>query len=91
VALHLVGRKADAVELYKKTIALKADYIHPHASPAAVYANLDRMDEAKTTAELVLQLNSKFTATRFMQGHSLHDPARDSRFRNLLIRAGLPE
>ncbi len=91
VALHLVGRKADAVESYKKAIALKANHVHPHAFLAAVYADLGRMDEAQATAKEVLQLNPKFTASRFMQSHTLHNPERDSRFVNLLISAGLPE
>ena len=39
----------------------------------------------------ILQLNLKFTASRFMQSHSLHDPMRDNRFKGLLKRAGLPE
>ena len=90
VALHLVGRKTDAVDSYKKAITLKADHVHPHAFLAAVYADLDRMEEARASAKVVLQLNPKFTANRFMQSHSLHDPVRDSRFKNLLVSAGLP-
>ena len=91
VALHLVGRKEDAVASYKKAIALKANHVHPHAFLSAVYVDLGRMDDARASAEAVLQLNPKFTATRFMQSHSLHDLERDNRFKNLLISAGLPE
>ena len=91
VALHLVGRKDDAVASFKRAIALKSDHPHPHAFLAAVYADLDRLDEARLSANEVIRLNPKFSATRFMQSHTLHDPERDSFFIDLLIRAGLPE
>lgn len=91
VALHLVGRRDDAVVSFKKAIALNANHIHPRAFLAAVYIDLDRRDEARLTANEVMRLNPKFSATRFMQSHTLHDPERDSFFIDLLIRAGLPE
>jgi adenylate cyclase len=91
VALHLVGRKEEAVVAFKKAIALKSDHVHPRAFLTAVYADLGRMDEARSAANEVMRLNPKFTATRFMQSHSLHDSERDVRFKDLMPRAGLPE
>jgi adenylate cyclase len=91
VALHLVGRKEEAVQSYKRAIALNPNHVLPQAFLAAVYADLDRIDEANATAKEVMRLDPKFTATRLMQSHTLHDPARDARFRNLMQRAGLPE
>jgi adenylate cyclase len=91
VALHLVGRKEEAVQSYKRAIALNPNHVLPKAFLAAVYADLGRIDEAKATANEVLRLNPKITATRLMQSHSLHNPERDARFKDLLQRAGLPE
>ena len=91
VALHLVGRKEEVVGSFRKAIALKPNNIHPHAFLTAVYADLGRMDEAKATAKEVMRLNPKFSATRFMQSHTFHDPARDNVFVDLLMRADLPE
>ena len=91
VALHLVGRKDEAVASYKRAIALRANHVHPHAFLAAVYADLDRLDEARLAADPVMRLNPTFSATRFMQSHTLHDPERDKYFTDLLVRAGLPE
>jgi adenylate cyclase len=91
VALHLVGRKEEAVASFKRAIALKANHVHPHAFLAAAYADLDRIDEAESAANEVMLLNPMFSATRFMQSHTLHDPERDRFFIELLIRAGLPE
>ena len=91
VALHLVGRKEEAVASFKKAIALKPNHIVPHAFLTAVYADLGRIDEAKATANEVMRLYPKFTASRFMQSHTLHDPVRDTRFKDLMQQAGLPE
>ena len=35
-------------------------------------------------------LNPNFTATRLINSHTFHDPAKDAQFRNLMHRAGLP-
>jgi tetratricopeptide (TPR) repeat protein len=90
VALHLVGRQHEAVESYKKAIMLKPEHVHPHAFLAAVYSDLGRTAEARMTADEVMRLDPKFTASRFMQSHTLHDPARDARFIELMQQAGLP-
>ena len=91
VTLHLVGRKEEAVASFKKAIALKPNNVHPHAFLAAVYADLGRIDEARLAADEVIRLNPKFTARRFMQSHTLHNSTRDARFKDFMLRAGLPE
>jgi tetratricopeptide (TPR) repeat protein len=91
LSLHLVGRKEEAVAAFKKAIDLKPNHVLPRAFLAALYIDLGRMGEARTQADEVMQLNSNFSANRLMQSHSLHDPARDARFRDLMLRAGLPE
>jgi Flp pilus assembly protein TadD len=91
VTLHLVGRKEEAVESFKKAIALNPTHVLPQAFLAAVYADLGWIDEARTTANEVMRLEPKFTATRLIQSHTLHDPARDAQFISLMHRAGLPE
>jgi len=91
VTLHLVGRKEEAIQSFKKAITLNPAHVLPQAFLTAVYADLGRIEEAKTTANEVIRLEPKFTATRLIQSHTLHDPAKDARFRNLMHRAGLPE
>jgi adenylate cyclase len=91
VALHLVGRKEEAIESLKKAIAYKPETDLPYAFLAAVYSDVGRMDEAKTAADEVMKIHPKFSATRFMQSHTLHDPQRDARFIELMRQAGLPE
>ena len=62
-----------------------------HARLAAVSVDLDRMDEARAAADEAMRLNPKLTASRYMKSYSLHDPARDAWYKDLLLRAGLPE
>jgi len=91
VTLHLVGRKEEAVQSFKKAITLNPNHVLPRAFLAAVYADLGRIDEANAAAKEVIRLDPKFTATRLMQSHTLHDPVKDAKFRNLMQRAGLPD
>jgi adenylate cyclase len=91
VTLHLVGRKEEAVHSFKKAIDLNPKHVLPQAFLAAVYADLGRVDEAKATANEVMRLDPKFTATRLIESHTFHDPSRDARFMSLMHRAGLPE
>ena len=91
VTLHLVDRKAEAIQSFKKAIALNHNHVLPRAFLAAVYADLGRIKEAQATANEVMRREPKFTATRVMQSHTLHDPVKDARFRELMILAGLPE
>jgi adenylate cyclase len=91
LSLHLLGRKEEAVASFKKTIELNPNHVLPRAFLAAVYVDLGRMDEARAQADEVMRLNPGFNASRLMQSHSLHDPARDARYKDLMVRAGLPE
>jgi len=91
LALHLVGRKEEATATYKKAIGLSPKSAQIHARLAAVYADLGRMDEARGAAEEAVRLNPKLTASRYMKSYSLHDPGRDAWYKDLLLRAGLPD
>jgi hypothetical protein len=63
----------------------------PKAFLAAVYVDLGRLNEAKASANEVMQLNPSFTATRLIKSHTFHDPKKDTQFRDLMHRAGLSE
>jgi adenylate cyclase len=90
-ALHLVGRKEEAVAALKRAIDQKPRSVSPQVRLAAVYADLGRMNEAKAAATEVKLRKPKFTASRYMKSYSLNDPKRDAWFKALLLRAGLPE
>jgi len=91
LALHLVGRKEEAAATYRKAIDLSPKSAPIHARLAAVYVDLGRTEIARAAAGEVMLLNPKLTASRYMKSYSLHDPVRDAWYKNLLLRAGLPE
>lgn len=90
LALHLVGRKEDAVQTYKKAIDLGAKNARTYARLAAVYVDIGRMDDAKAAIEEALRLEPNYTASNYEEAYPLHDPQRDAWYRKLLLRAGLP-
>ena len=69
----------------------RSDTAALHARLAAVYVDLGRMDEAQAAADEAIRLNPKFTASQYMKSYSLHNPARDAWYKDLLVQAGLPE
>jgi len=46
--------------------------------------DLGKIEDASAAADEVVRLNPNFTTTQFMRNHTLHDPIRDSRFRELM-------
>lgn len=91
LALHLVGRKDDAVQVYNDTIGLNPKNANSFVRLAAVYVDLGQMGEAKAAAEEVIQLNQKFSIDSYQKSYPLSDPQRVTWYKDLLMRAGLPE
>ncbi len=91
LALHLVGRKDEAAAIYKKAVGISPRSAPIYARLAAVNVDLGRMDEARAAAKEVARLDPKLTSNLYMKSYSLHDPDRDRWYRDLLLRAGLPE
>ena len=91
LALHLVGRKEDAVATYKKGISAGAKLAPIQARLAAVYADLGRMHEAKTAIGEALRLDPKFTVTEYQNSYPFPSSERNAWYKDLLMRSGLPE
>jgi adenylate cyclase len=91
LALHLIDEKAQAVEVYKKAVALGPKFANSYARLAAVYVDLNKLNDAKNTAAQVLKLNPKFSVTKYQKSYPLSDPKRAEWYKGLLLRAGLPE
>jgi adenylate cyclase len=90
-ALHMVGRKEEAVAAFKKAINQNPRKATSQVRLAAVYADLGRMDEAKAAAKEVKRLNPKMTASYLMKISPIQNPVRNAWYKALLLRAGLPE
>ena len=90
-ALHLVGRKEDAMEAYKQGISTGAKSPHLRARLAAVYADLGRLDEAKAAIDDALRIDPQFTIAKYLKSYPLASDDRNEWYKNLLVQSGLPE
>lgn len=92
MALHLVGRKQEALEWFQKAKALKPNHVSVNVRLVAVYVDLDRMDDAAAALDEVLRLHPGLTIREFQQlGYLFQDPQRNEWYKELLMRAGLPQ
>lgn len=90
-ALHLAGRHEEAIRTYKKAIEAGAMSVPLRIRLAAVYADMGQMDEAKAAIEDALHLNRNFTVSKYLESYPYPGGERQAWYRNLLIRASLPE
>ena len=90
-ALHLIGRKEEAIETYRRGINSGAKSPHLRARLAAVYADLGRIEEAKTTVDDVLRIDSQFTVAKYLKSYPLASVERNDWYKDLLVQSGLPE
>ncbi|MDJ0958353.1 MAG: adenylate/guanylate cyclase domain-containing protein, partial [Arenicellales bacterium] len=88
-ALHLVGRKEEAITVYQKAIDAGAISAPLRVRLAAAYVDLGQMDKAKVAIEDALSFDPGFTIAKYFAGYPVGD--REAWYRDLLIRAGLPE
>jgi adenylate cyclase len=63
LAHAMAGRDAEAVEWSKRSVNRKADWYLPYLVLAASYANLGRMQEARSAIEDLLHIRPQFSLT----------------------------
>ena len=88
---RLVGRTEEAIVMFQKAIALTPNNVLAYAVLAALYATLDREEEAKAAAAQVLRLNPKFSAKRYAYTMPFKDQSVSAHVMELMLNAGLPE
>lgn len=91
LAYHLTGENEKAVEVLKSSVEWTPDNLFPHVRLAAVYAEMDRMEEAHAAAAEVLRINPKFTVSNWAMVQLFKDPAVKEHRAELMRKAGLPE
>ncbi len=91
LAQHMLGRHEDAIVSLNEGIRRLPG--GPHARPRliAVYADLDRLEEAKVAAAELLELNPDFSVKNYVKAQPFKAPERKEWMRDLLLKAGLPE
>jgi adenylate cyclase len=64
-AYRSLGRLEEAIDMYKKTIALTPDNIFAHINLAASCAMTGKEEEARAAAKEVLRINPKFSVGQY--------------------------
>ncbi len=94
VAAHanrLLGRYEEAVVLYQKAIKQTPDYISPHIGLTASYAEMGRLDDARSQAAEVLRIDPRFSIGRYAQARTYRLPEHAQHNLDALRAAGIPE
>lgn len=88
---RLLGEYEEAIAAYKTSIERSPRNISAHIGVTITYAELGRLDEARATAREILQLNPKFTVTKYASALTYRNPEHTDRALNALRSAGLPQ
>jgi len=84
-------RYDEAVMLLKRVLQEQPNSFFANIGLTRVYAELDRVEDARTQAAHVLRLNPKFSLESFAKTWRVKDPAAIERYVNALRKAGLPD
>jgi len=90
-ALHMAGEPEEAIASIKKGIARAPTSPWPRPRLIAVYADLDRIEDAKAEADEQLKLKPDFTVSSYIKSQPFKHEAQKISLRDLLLKAGLPE
>ena len=91
VAQHMIGLHEDAIVTLSEAIRRLPTNHMARARLIAVYAELDRLEEAKPVASELLELQPEFTIQSYLKTQPFKSPERKEWVRDLLLKAGLPE
>jgi tetratricopeptide (TPR) repeat protein len=89
-AFHVDGQHERAVELFEQSL-VRIDFPILHGRLAAVYADIDRMDEAREQVRILLEKKPDARVKHLMQVIRFKDQARLDWYEGLLRKAGIPE
>ena len=84
-------RYDEALMLLKRVLQEQPNSFFANITLTRVYAELDRVEDARAQAAHVLRLNPKFSLESFAKTWRVKDPAAIERYVNALRKAGLPE
>jgi adenylate cyclase len=90
-AFHSLERYDEAIAAYRRTISRNPDFVYTHAQLASVYAQLGRMEEAKSEAAEALRMDPSWSVQRVAQRLPFKDTAALARLVEGMRKAGLPE
>jgi adenylate cyclase len=87
----LIARYEDGIKVCKEGLSRFPDNALLHARLAMLYAALGRTEEARSSVQEVLRIDSKFSAQRYAKSMPYKDPAVTDQSLELMRKAGLPD
>ena len=87
----VAGHYEDAIETSNQAVSRQPGAMYPHIFLAAAYSAVGRPEEARSEAEILTQINPKFTISSWMKSRLLKNPEDTERYADLLAKAGLPK
>jgi len=85
------GLYKESLAEFKKALQRSPENIHNHMSLAAIYALLDRHEEAEAAAKKVLEINPNFSVERSSKAWPYKNQNDIKLFADALRKAGLPD
>jgi adenylate cyclase len=89
IALRKAGRLEEAVAVCTKLIQIKPNYIFPHLTLAAAFAEMGKMEEARAEVKEVLRIRPKYTVKLVPSSFPWKDQDELDRLADSLRKAGL--
>ena len=90
-AYYLAGQHDKAIDPILKYVEKNPEHAFPHAMLAAIYAELDRRDDARTEVEALLERSPGYSLEQFAKGRFYKNPDDLARVLDALRKAGVPE
>jgi adenylate cyclase len=87
----LIARYEDGIKVCKEGLSRFPDNALLHSRLAMLYAALGRTEEARSSVQEVLRIDSKFSAQRYAKSMPYKDPAVTAQSLELMRKAGLPD
>jgi len=89
VALRKAGRLEEAVEVCTKLIQIKPNYIFPHLTLAAAFAEMGKMEEAQAEVREVMRIRPRYTVKLVPKSFPWKDQDELDRLADSLRKAGM--
>jgi adenylate cyclase len=90
IACRKARRYEEAVAVCRQLIQREPNYIYPHLTLAATFAETDKMEEARAEIREVLRINPSYTLKIVPRSFPWKDQAEIDRLIDSLRKAGLP-
>jgi len=89
IACRKARRYEEAVAVCRQVIQLEPDYIYPHLTLAATFAEMEKMEEARAEVSEVLRINPKYTVRLVPRSFPWKDQVEIDQLIDSLRKAGL--